>query len=587
MSLDPKTLKLLTAKDQYLELNWLDAAHVTYLEANETGFDLLQDGPSGLEKIATGLGSTLPYAGQLYAVEDRELSYLRRDACLLVSQTVPLPGPSTDLRLKNGNPYLISEIDGSDHLLRFAESQWQDEYQSSDILRHLSLHPSEAKALLLSWPRTELPWLAAELKLLHLDSSHAVEDLCPPGLQSPCAEAEFSPSGDYIVASFLTDEFFQLWLYKLKTKNWVQLTFDSAEHSTPLRRSGRRTFTFIRDGLLVYSSFVKGFWRLDTLDYSGRGHKIPFTLTYIQNPRAQPETGDIAFLGASLEVPLAALRMRHESALFKLQSLEKNRLPVEPQFKAERISWSSVNGETIHGILYRDSSRTTPAPLILPIHGGPCDAVHATWPSKALAFVRQGYAVLYVNYRGSFGYGISYLQKLEAAFGHLEIKDLISGVKSLEDSGWIDATRVGLWGGGVASHTVLRALSLHPEIFAAGVAVFPILDMSRHLSACSLAERNELIWALGSADPMHWDQESAKHLLPNLSRPLALFAGGKDSLTDVSVLQDLSQSMKDRKVPCWLSVYEGEGRSFRSRETYDDYYSKVAGFFDRFLKFRS
>lgn len=590
MSLDAHTLKLLTAKDQFLEAQWLDAWAFCYLMASTLGYDLMRMDASQTGLMAEGLGSTLPYSGQLVCTQP-DLAYLGLDGLLHRldnGESIRLPGPSSDLQFHRGAFYLVSEIDGCDQLVTYREQSWRTIYSQVNYLRHLSLHPRENLAIALSWSRTDLPWLSAELLLLHFGDHDElrVEVLHPPTLNSPCGEAEFSPSGDSLVASFLTGEYFQLWLYRIKTQNWVQLSFDEREHSTPLRRSSRRTFTFLKDGLLAYVSSEKSFWRIDTIDYLGHGHRVATPLTYIQAPRAQQETASIIGFGGDMQHPYSPVRFDSFSGHWSVCLLGEE-VSVDKNIRAERLSWSSVNGETIHGILYRDRSRTSLCPLILPVHGGPSDAVQATWPAKALAFVRQGYAVLYVNFRGSFGYGMSYLAKLEGSFAQLEINDLVSGVKSLSGSGWIDSTRVGLWGGGVASLSVLRALSLHPEVFSAGVAVFPILDLKAHLDHCPAAERAELIWALGTTEADILEQRSAQHVLGSLTRPLALFAGALDPLVDPLALEVLAEQLKARKVPCWLTLYEDEGRSWQKNQTYSDYYSKVSGFFDRFLKYRS
>ena len=140
-------------------------------------------------------------------------------------------------------------------------------------------------------------------------------------------------------------------------------------------------------------------------------------------------------------------------------------------------------------------------------------------------------------------------------------------------------------GGGSASLTVLWALDRYPEIFRAGVAVFPILDLARHLSEIPEADRLELSWALGP--PSGWPELSVAHLATHLCRPLALFAGRDDPLSHPDELLRLEEGLKARQVPCWLSLYGGEGRTWRHKETYADYYSRVAGFFDRFLRFRA
>lgn len=584
MSLDAKTLAFLTAKDQYLEAEWFDDQAYTYLSDSPKGFELLKNSEGTLSALADGIGSNLAYAGGFY-IPGPHIHYLSREGKLVDLQgrrSLELPGPSTDLFKTREEIFFVSELGSLNVLYELEGQSFKAHFETTQYLRQVSCHPLQKFFIALTWAKGELPWLSADLIMIR--DGGASERLHPPGLDSPCSEAEFSPNGDYVVASFLTDEFHQLWLYKLGTQNWVQLTFAEKEHSTPLRRSSRRTFCFINENLIAFTTCDKGFWRIDTLDYSGHTQKIANPYTYIQRPRVHPRTGKILAFGASLDRPYGPIQLEAGGSSILSEggsTLGSNSL------RAERISWASLNGDTIHGILYRDASRSNPLPLIMPIHGGPCDSVHATWPSKAMAFVKLGYAVFYVNYRGSYGYGISYLQKLEGGLGQIEINDLVTGVKSLAQTGRIDPRRVGLWGGGTASFTVLRALISNPETFAAGVAVFPILNLSDHLSKASEPERTELLWALGADRGDRLEQLSPIRSVDSISRPLGLFSGADDRLSNRRELEDFSAALNARKVPCWLTIYENEGRVFRDPATYSDYYSKVSSFFDRFLKFRS
>ena len=51
------------------------------------------------------------------------------------------------------------------------------------------------------------------------------------------------------------------------------------------------------------------------------------------------------------------------------------------------------------------SHKSLQAPLAIMIHNGPFNQAYAAWPSKAHFLNRLGYHALYVNYRGSSGFG--------------------------------------------------------------------------------------------------------------------------------------------------------------------------------------
>lgn len=593
MSLDQKTLDLLTAKDQQMEAQWLDESRVIYLEANGSQWQLKEHRPSGQDDVRLSeiaIGSTLSYSGQYVRVgQSGEIYVLGSDSCIHSVHTnknaLSLPGPSSDLCLDSESRLSWVSFDsekGADTIYRHEDGKYREIHSRDAYIRHLQWNPQNEQALFLSWDREDLPWHAARLRLWTPESCEAI---APPGLEDhPVGEACFSPSGKYLAATVLTGEFFQIWLYKIATRTWVQISFDRREHSTPLRRSSRRTLGFQSDRVILSLSSDKAFWQIEAFDHHGHNQVIPSPMSHLQNLSINARTGEILCLGSGLYFPQQIIRFERKASHWTSYADGDH---LSSKLKAEPISWATDSGETVHGILYRDRSAKAPTPLLIPIHGGPTDAVQASWPSKAIAFVQQGYAVLYINYRGSWGFGYDYHQALEGNWGEREIMDCVSAVKSLAGSDWIDPNRVGLWGGGTASFTVLWALIKHPDLFHAGVAVFPILDLVHHFALCSAPERNELIWALGSSDPEFLKDHSPRNALARLERPLALFAGGRDKLIDRRMLEEASALLKANKVPTWLSIYEDEGRAWRSHSTYIDYYSKVAGFFDRFLRFRS
>jgi pimeloyl-ACP methyl ester carboxylesterase len=593
MSLDQKTLDLLTAKDQQLEVQWLDQSRIIYLEAEGSHWLLKEHRPSGqtdIELSSIAIGSTLAYSGQFLRVsQSGDIYLLGADSKIHTvagsEQALALPGPSSDLCLDSESKLSWVSFDsqkGLDCIYRYEAGESREIYSRAAYIRHLQWNPAANEALFLTWNRDALPWHSAELCFWNGKYS---ETIAPPGLESqPVSEACFSPSGKFLAASILTGEFFQIWLFKISTKTWVQISFDNREHSTPMRRSSRRNLAFQSDRVILALSSDKAFWQIEAFDHHGHNQIIPSPMTHLQNLSVNPTTGEILCLGSGLYFPQQIIRFERKASQWTSFADGDH---FKTKLKAEPISWATDNGEIVHGILYRDRSAKAASPLLIPIHGGPTDAVQASWPSKAIAFVQQGYAVLYINYRGSWGFGNEYHQALQGQWGEREIMDCVSAVRSLAGSDWIDPKRVGLWGGGSASYTVLWALIQYPEVFHAGVAVFPILDLVHHFSLCSAAERNEMIWALGRSHHDFLEERSPLKSLDRLERPLALFAGGQDKLIDREMLEEASASLKARKITVWLSIYEDEGRAWRSHSTYIDYYSKVAGFFDRCLRFRS
>jgi len=120
----------------------------------------------------------------------------------------------------------------------------------------------------------------------------------------------------------------------------------------------------------------------------------------------------------------------------------------KPTGRAEVIHWTGARGDTVEGILqyplgWKEGER---APLILATHGGPAarsrDAWSQSWATPILLWRQRGAFVLQVNYHGSTGYGLEWVESIKDHYYELEIPDLESGVDHLIAQGLVDPDRL-------------------------------------------------------------------------------------------------------------------------------------------------
>ncbi|HWZ27583.1 MAG TPA: S9 family peptidase, partial [Gemmatimonadales bacterium] len=114
-------------------------------------------------------------------------------------------------------------------------------------------------------------------------------------------------------------------------------------------------------------------------------------------------------------------------------------------------------------------------PLILEIHGGPFGAYNVGFSYMFQNFAADGYVVLYVNPRGSTGYGNAFSDAIDHNYPGPDYDDLMAGVDSVLGRGYVDSTRMfvsGCSGGGVLSSWVIG----HTTRFAAAAVRCPVID---------------------------------------------------------------------------------------------------------------
>ncbi len=87
--------------------------------------------------------------------------------------------------------------------------------------------------------------------------------------------------------------------------------------------------------------------------------------------------------------------------------------------------------------------------MIVQIHGGPTSASvfrFQYWIYGRGIFAAKGYAVLSPNYRGSTGYGDTFMTQLVGRENDIEVSDILAGVDAMVAQGIADPKRLGVTG---------------------------------------------------------------------------------------------------------------------------------------------
>jgi len=113
---------------------------------------------------------------------------------------------------------------------------------------------------------------------------------------------------------------------------------------------------------------------------------------------------------------------------------------------AEHLTFPGSDGVQVEGWILKPSTGNAPYPTILYIHGGPHAACGHMFSFDFQMLAGAGYAVLYINYRGSTGYGDKFSTEIIGDYGNLDYKDLIAGIDFAIEKGIVDPNRLGCCG---------------------------------------------------------------------------------------------------------------------------------------------
>ncbi len=114
-------------------------------------------------------------------------------------------------------------------------------------------------------------------------------------------------------------------------------------------------------------------------------------------------------------------------------------------------------------------------PLILEIHGGPAAGYGPRFDPEKQLMAAAGYVVVYVNPRGSTGYGQTFGNLLQDDYPGHEYEDLMSGVDTVVARGFIDPKRLYVTGGS-GGGTLAAWLIAHTDRFRAAAVLYPVVD---------------------------------------------------------------------------------------------------------------
>jgi dipeptidyl-peptidase-4 len=155
-------------------------------------------------------------------------------------------------------------------------------------------------------------------------------------------------------------------------------------------------------------------------------------------------------------------------------------------FKPDHFLFKSSDGKyDLDGVLYFPAhfDPKEKYPLILSVYGGPgskgvMNRYNMTDGNQALA--QLGFLVATCDYRGVSGRGKNFQNLHYLKLGQVELEDHVAFVKALSRRPYVDASRVGIYGGSYGGYFTCICLLKAPEVFHVGVAASSVTDWKNY-----------------------------------------------------------------------------------------------------------
>ncbi|MFC7522764.1 prolyl oligopeptidase family serine peptidase [Parapedobacter sp. GCM10030251] len=254
------------------------------------------------------------------------------------------------------------------------------------------------------------------------------------------------------------------------------------------------------------------------------------------------------------------------------------------------ITYHARDGRRIHGYLTMPpkASGKKPPVIVYP-HSGPSDRDRWGFNPEVQFFASRGYAVFQVNYRGSTGYGKEFWSAGSKEWGGKIQDDITDGVRWLIHEGRVDSTRIGIYGAGFGGYSALHGACFHSDLYACAASYSGFINLFTYLKEVPPYFKPYLQMYYETVGNPETEPELIKSMSPvfhsdQITIPVFIAQGGRDSWSTVNETNQFVQKLKKRKIPITYILKEEEGRYFRNEENRILFYKELGEFFDKYLK---
>jgi dipeptidyl aminopeptidase/acylaminoacyl peptidase len=211
----------------------------------------------------------------------------------------------------------------------------------------------------------------------------------------------------------------------------------------------------------------------------------------------------------------------------------------------EEMWFPSTDGWKVQGWLMKPANfdPTKKYPLLLYIHGGPWSLYNVGFNWDWQNFAANGYAVLFLNPRGSTGYGQEFVNGIQYSYPGKDYDDLMAGVDAAIAKGFIDTDNLfvcGGSGGGVLTAWIVG----HTNRFRAAVAMRPVIDWGSFVGITDgpswYLQFHKYPWE----DPEEYMTRSPLHYVTNVTTPTMVMTGEADMRTPIVQSEEFYRALK-------------------------------------------
>lgn len=247
-----------------------------------------------------------------------------------------------------------------------------------------------------------------------------------------------------------------------------------------------------------------------------------------------------------------------------------------PFVKMQPLELKTRDGLTMVSYLSKPANAKpgVPMPMVLFVHGGP--VARDEWGINPTHqwLANRGYAVLSVNFRGSTGFGKSYIQASYGEWGGKMHEDLIDAVNWAIQEGIADPKKIAIYGGSYGGYASLLGVTITPDVFTCAIDVVGPSNLVTLMETLppywKSAYELTKIWIGG--DPA--TEKGKKFLMSrspishihNIKKPLLIAQGANDPRVKQAESDQIVHALQAKGIPVTYLLFPDEGHGFARPE---------------------
>ncbi|MCF2858385.1 S9 family peptidase [Pseudoalteromonas sp. SMS1] len=317
---------------------------------------------------------------------------------------------------------------------------------------------------------------------------------------------------------------------------------------------------------LYFTANDHGANRLFSVSRSGKVTKLMEQNTTIKNLVLSHDGQFLVFTMESATQLPELYRLNLDSKLVtKLTRFNDPVLADKRLSPAQEVWFTNEKGMRVQGFIHKplNFDKHKSYPLVLNIKGGPGGMWGHQWFHENQMYAAKGYAVAYVNYRGSSGYGIAHSKAVRKDYGGADYRDNVQFLdKVLSDNKWVDAERLYITGGSHGGF-LTNWITTKTDRFKAAVTQ---RSVSSWISEAGTQEYtpNQMTKEFGgnlwNNFDAYWDRSPLKYA-DKVSTPTLIIHSDADMITPLGQGQEWFYALKANDVPVEMVIFKGETHS--------------------------